>query len=457
MSSTASVVTKLSAVDPEIRRAFERARERETRSSHLLLAFISTGLLYMLLPGTFLGVWNLLHISSHHTVQAVSDAWIQAHGYAQVFGWVGSFILGIGFYSIPKPREKSSFAFEAGWLTWVVWTVAVGMRWWANVYLTDWQILLPVSAALQLAAFLTFLWIVSGHRMTEGAHQRSETWVWMVIAGCLGFLATLLVNLGATLVISFRSSSPAFPHIFDQRYLVLLTWGTLAPIVWGFSAKWMPIFLGLKPPRWRILFAATLVNAGGVALALAGMTGSSAATLLAGAVLAVTGLRMLDSPAHEPKTKGVHASFPFFVRIAYVWLMAAAILGVYASILDYSGGIWGASRHALTVGFIAMMVFSVGQRVLPGFAGMTLLFSARLMFASLALLNLGCLLRVSSEFLAYQGYAPWAWTVLPVSAVIELAAVTAFAVNMGCTFIFRRQFQNPQSALEVTRLDLGKA
>ena len=31
-------------------------------------------------------------------------AWIQAHGHAQVLGWIGSFILGIGFYSIPKLR-----------------------------------------------------------------------------------------------------------------------------------------------------------------------------------------------------------------------------------------------------------------------------------------------------------------------------------------------------------------
>ncbi len=68
-------------------------------------------------------------------------------------------------------------------------------------------------------------------------------------------------------------------------------------------------------------------------------------------------------------------------------------------------GIWGASRHALTVGFIAVMVFCVGQRILPAFAGMRLLWSTRLMFAGLLLLTTGCTLRVSSEVLAYQGYA----------------------------------------------------
>jgi hypothetical protein len=51
------------------------------------------------------------------------------------------------------------------------------------------------------------------------------------------------------------------------------------------------------------------------------------------------------------------------------------------------GGIWGASRHALTVGFISVMVLSIGQRILPAFAGMRLLWSTKLMFAGLLLLS----------------------------------------------------------------------
>ena len=46
---------------------------------------------------------------------------------------------------------------------------------------------------------------------------------------------------------------------------------------------------------------------------------------------------------------------------------------------------------------------------------------------------IGCTLRVSSEVLAYQHYAGWAWSVLPVSAVVEMAAFTLFAVNLTAT------------------------
>jgi hypothetical protein len=145
---------------------------------------------------------------------------------------------------------------------------------------------------------------------------------------------------------------------------------------------------------------------------------------------------MFEPPRKEAKTRGVHSSFPFFVRAAYGWLLIAGLLGVAAARWDTSGGIWGASRHALTVGFVSVMVMSVGQRILPAFAAMRLLWSSSLMFVALALVVAGCTLRVSSEILAYQDYAVWAWSVLPVSAILELVGLTAFAVNIFGTFIF---------------------
>jgi hypothetical protein len=132
----------------------------------------------------------------------------------------------------------------------------------------------------------------------------------------------------------------------------------------------------------------------------------------------------------------VHATFPYFVRAAYVWLLVAAGLGVWAAFAQgETAGIWGASRHALTVGFVAAMVFGVGQRVLPAFSGMRHLYSPRLMFLSQALLIVGCTIRVGSEILAYQQYLQSAWRWLPVSALIELSAVTIFAISMAATFV----------------------
>jgi uncharacterized protein involved in response to NO len=76
----------------------------------------------------------------------------------------------------------------------------------------------------------------------------------------------------------------------------------------------------------------------------------------------------------------------------------------------------------------------VGQRILPSFCGMRVLWSPKLMLVMLLLLMSGCTLRVTSEILAYQDYAKWAWNILPVSALIELTAVALFALNLIVTF-----------------------
>jgi uncharacterized protein involved in response to NO len=209
------------------------------------------------------------------------------------------------------------------------------------------------------------------------------------------------------------------------------------PFVWGFSAKWMSVFLGLKPVRTNLLLAAVIVNLAGLVLTVAGSASVDVWFFLAAAALAVAALRMFEASINEPKTRGVHKSFPFFVRMAYAWLIVAAILGVGAVWSDHSGGIWGASRHALTVGFVSVMILCVGQRVLPAFAGMRILWSTRLMFLALLLLTIGCSARASCGVLAYQGYAAWAWQALPWSAVLELTALTTSAVNMMGTFLLQ--------------------
>lgn len=414
----------------------DRAISREKALSAMLMTYILTGLLFMLLPGTFLGVWNLLSISRLQAAEAISPGWIQAHGHAQIFGWVGTFILGIGFYSIPKLRKMKPFSLWRAWACWVAWTVGVLLRWSLGIWPWHWQILLPAAALLELAAFVLFFATIGpAHSATGGSPKPWEVWIYAVIAATSGLMLSLILQVLEAFSLASHGTTLAFPHVFDQKYLVVSTWGFLVPMVWGFSARWLTVFLGLRPLRPRLFAVAIAANTLGVIAALFGYFASATIVLLGGAISAGVALRFFEPSIKTPKIKGIHSSFPHFVRVAYVWLIVAAALGIWA---EFSGqpspGIWGASRHAVTVGFIAAMVFAVGQRILPSFCGMRVLASPQLMFAGLALLMLGCTLRVGSEIFAYQGYADWAWSVLPVSALIEMAAVTIFAINLAWTF-----------------------
>lgn len=409
----------------------------EVALQRLVTLYVVTGLLFMLLPGTFLGVWNLISISGRHSLNGLSQAWLQAHGHAQIFGWIGTFIIGIGYYSLSKMGRLMPFAVSRGWASWMLWTSGVTLRWLANVTEWQWRVLLPVSAALQLAAFLIFFLTVSRHKPQSGSTSRVaiETWMKLVISATIAFLLVLLMNQVEAIVLALTGTHPEIPHWLDQRYLFLAAWGFPVLAVWGFNARWLPVFLGLREPSSRGLLVALAASACGIGAALLGQFLIATVLLLAGSVCAVFALRVFQRPLKPAKTLGVSGSFPHFVRGAYVWLLVAAALGIFAALSDSYGGIWGASRHSLTVGFLATMVFAIGQRVLPAFCGMRVLYSKKLMFASLAVLNLGCFLRVASEVPAYEGNFLIAWKILPVSAVTELTAVMLFALNLGITLL----------------------
>lgn len=411
------------------------AAAHDRRKSLMLRAWIFSGLFFMALPGTLLGFSNLMAISTSHGAAPLPAAWMQGHGHAQVFGWIGSFILGIGFFSQPA-RGRSAVRLPLA--CFLLWTTGVGLRWFTGIYGWHWRMMLPVSAALELSAYLVFYRCASGHkRAAQPGAPRPALPVWMltVLVSTFGFFAAVVFNFVECVNLALRGSEPAFPHALDQRYLVLLGWGLLVPVVWGFSARWLPAFLGIAGPSDRLLRLALALDILGVLSGLAGFILLATIFLAAGAFVVPFALQLLRHPHSPAKTQGIHPSFPTFIRIAYLWLTVAAAMSIWAALADRHQGIWGASRHALTVGFAATMVFSIGPRILPHFAGVQAIFSRRLMFVCLLLLQTGCTLRVASEPLAYEGLAAFAWKVLPVSGFFELSAVLLFALNLALTFV----------------------
>jgi uncharacterized protein involved in response to NO len=229
-------------------RASHPAQGAGESAQRLMMAYAITGLFFMLLLGTFLGVWNLISISGGRG-SAISTSWIQAHGHAQIFGWIGTFILGIGFYSIPKMTGRSAQPAARGWIAWLLWTSGVLLRWASGFYHLYWRMLLPISATLELAAFIIFLFSVRSHR-PAGLRKDNEhmpVWILSVLTGTVGFGVALLLNLIIAVYVSLYDTGPGFPLIFEARFLALVSYAFIVPTIWGFSARWLPTFLGLKP------------------------------------------------------------------------------------------------------------------------------------------------------------------------------------------------------------------
>jgi len=304
---------------------------RERNKSWMLRAWILSGLFYMALPGTLLGFSNLMSISAHHGLGSMPAAWMEGHGHAQLFGWIGSFILGIGFYSQPargrtaQPLQMVCFGF---------WASGVLLRWLANVYEWHWRPLLVISSSFEVVAILLFLAAARHHKLPESSRpgvprKGMEAWMIAVLLSTAMLTAGIVFNFVECLRLAFFGAIPSFPHVLDQKYLLLLGWGFLAPVVWGFSARWLPAFLALNPPRARALRLALGLDFTAIAFGIAGKLVVATTLLIAAAVAVILALRLFEKPRGQAKVQGIHSSFPVFIRIAYVWLAIAAAMSAW--------------------------------------------------------------------------------------------------------------------------------
>jgi hypothetical protein len=364
-------------------------------------------------------------------------AWIQAHGQALLFGWVGTFILGISLYVLPKFMGRPMTRFELAWTAWGFWTAGVTCRWWAGFGAEHWRIGLLGSAILQLAAFvvsLYALWFARKAAKAKGAPKQSPFGLgsWLGRVGFLSLGLALVMNLIMSIEVVRNVAAPVYPMDANRAFLVISLWGFAVPVALGYSTRFVTIFLSLEPSAQSVT---TWLTGGVVAVVASALLHQFLlADLLALGLTAVGiwALRVFRPSVRTPKRIGVYRHYDAFVRLAFAWLIVGAVLGVAAGLRPDLAGLGGASRHAITVGFLATLIFSIGPRILPSFLNSRELWSPRLMAATLWLISFGCLLRVSSESVAYSGTGV-AWKILPVSAFLELAGVVVFTVNMVMT------------------------
>lgn len=428
-------------------RAYKRDRQNplrgndplpERRAARVLSVFILTGLVFVALPGTLLGVWNLLTISGAHGSTRVSTAWIQAHGQAQLFGWVGTFILGISLYVLPKFMNRMIRKFDFLWLIWAVWSGGAAWRWLVGIGMPYWRIGIVGSTALQLLGYGLAQYLLWFDRPDPDPSNPPKPFPgdlasWLGVVGFAAFGVALLLNFGISVGLAWHANQPVLPATADRIFLIVSLWGFAIPVAWGYSTRFVTIFVGLRTPlqsaaRWLAAGIATIV------LVVLFRQFRLADILAAIATLsAVWVLRIFGRSVREPKRIGVYRHYPAFIRLAYFWLVVGAFLGIWADFEPQFTGLGGASRHALTVGFLAMLIFCVGPLILPSFLAGRELRSPRLMGASLWLLAVGCLLRVTSEAVAYSTTGGWSWKVLPVSGLLELSAVGFFVLNLAWT------------------------
>lgn len=415
--------------------------------------FFKSGIAVVLTLGAAWGVYLLLRIALTGRFAAAGFHEVNAHGHAQIFGWVGLFVMGFAYQAFPRFKHTSLAWPRIAFATLGMMLVGVVVRslaqplattlpaaWWAAVGAS----VLEVTAITLFAANIVTTWRRSGKPLAfyDG-----------YILAALGWFVVQAVYEGVYLTATLSATGMERIHLAATWQIPLRDvqiHGFALMMILGVSQRIFHHFYGLPQPNPRlsrsllvILNLAVVGEVAGLILkrlsgpAWAGLWYGSVIVLAASVVILVWNWRIYSTPQdHDRSLK--------FLRTAYGWLLLSlamlVLLPAYqhgvlpwfapaseASRIGFSHAYYGAIRHAITVGFISLMIVGVAAKVVPTLNGIP---SRRLtaLWGPFVLINTGCALRVTGQTLT--DFTAAAFPIAGVSGLLELAGLALWGGHL---------------------------
>jgi hypothetical protein len=417
----------------------------EAASETLYKRFVFGALFVALTAGFGLGLVNLTRIALAQSFYEISGVLKQIHGHAQVFGWVGLFIMGVAFHAVPRMKMQALRHVRAAKCCFVLMLVGVFLRVTAQPLARHsvGAVGLLISGILELAAVGSFVWLLGGAVLrSEQEREPYEKFIWASV----GWFAVLAVwNLGIVFQM-FLKRSVGIPSLQDALWIHAAFFGFIANMIFGFSLRVLPHFLGLRETKtWAANVAFLLWN---VAIFLrypVEQLAWAASVLEAIAIiLFVWALGVFAPRRTKIEIKGVDNTFAWFVYLGYAWLLIAAATPFHADVFRLSAS----SRHTMAIGFVTPLIFGVSYRVLPIFNGVNL-WSPRLMRVSFWHLAVGSTLAISMALNNVFG-TTWSYAWSGIAGFLVFAALMMFAVNITMTLRTRAEKFTRGSIVKLT-------
>ena len=441
--------------------------------------FFLAGIATVLTLGCVWGAINLLAIGLKQNFSTISYSWILAHGHAMVFGFVGFFIMGFAYQAFPRFKHTSLWRPKLAFSSLPLMIIGIALQTVAHLIVPS-GLAIPLellAATIQLVSVIIFalaIFITTRRANKPEAYDRFvyAALVWFVVAAIANPIIFKLFELpGSRDQLLFNLATFNIPY----RDVQLL--GIAIVMILGVSLRFLPHAYALREPsaRWRTFLFWGVNGAlvvGGISF-IAGMAGRNHWLLmlqwLSTIVLLVIALGTprqyrLFGPVPQNETDRSLK----FIRAAFIWFIVATAMlvfvpvynfGIYmpltGSRIPFSHAFFGAYRHAITVGFIMMMIVGVSSKVVPTLSGVDKGRTASL-WPTFILLNLGNAMRVT--FQIATDFTPNAFPIMGISGFIEVVGLTLWAYELVRNMRFGRVLERETALanlLDTTKLAIA--
>jgi uncharacterized protein involved in response to NO len=411
--------------------------------------FFLAGIATVLTLGCVWGAINLFTIGLKQNFSAVSYSWVLAHGHAMVFGFVGFFIMGFAYQAFPRFKHTDLWRPRLAFSALPLMLAGIVLQTVAHMWIPVSLSIEILAATIQLLAVINFGTVIV---MTARVAKKPENYDRFVYAALFWFIVAAIANPiifklfelpGDRQQLLFNLATFNIPY----RDVQLL--GIAVVMILGVSLRLLPHAYGFSEPSrsWQrfIFWSVNGALCAGVILFIAGMSGGNhwllaahwltTILLLAVAVGTPFQYRLFGSVPENENDRGLK-----FIRAAHIWFIAATAMLVFTPVYNFaiympltgsrspfSHAFFGAYRHALTVGFIMMMIVGVSSKVVPTLSGVDVR-RARSLWPTFVLLSLGNVTRVS--FQIATDFSPQAYQIMGISGFIEVVGLALWGYEL---------------------------
>lgn len=407
--------------------------------------FFTAAILIGLTAGAGWGGYLLWRIGDAGSFTAVPVHQVNAHGHAQVFGWVGLFIIGFCYRILPRlwgePLVRPFvvpivFAgMTIGLLLSVVGEAAAGA--WQGA-----RAAALVGGTLEATAVAVFASQIIATFRRSGSPL--APWSAFVLAGVFWFVLMAVFSAwytSATLAAGTRAELLAYVSTYQAVLRNVQIHGLALFMISGMSLRLLPELFGTpRTPDGRawlglgVLLAAAAVES--LAFLAVRLTGrhAYAGLMYGGWVLFPVGVALIALPWRLWRPLPRSDRSAKFIRAAWAWLLISLsmmlLFPAYQRVsgLAFSHAYYGAIRHAVTVGFVSLIIMGMAGRVAPLLRGCASGHHLPSLWGPFLLINAGCFARVASQVSSDWHDAPF--RIIGLSGVLEVTGLAWWGVHL---------------------------
>lgn len=306
---------------------------------------------------------------------------IQAHGWAQLQGWAGLFVAGMGLRVLPRFAGRRPISRKLSLAVFVLLFAGVVARTSAQAV---------ASGAVASAGLLVgqLLWSAGASvfgLMVIGVlvrgRGRGQSWHALALAGAAWWLAWSIAAVVAG--IKATSHDGFVPYLFDDSMAWAVMLGSIGNFTWAIQSRSVPVFFGRKPPTLRrIALPASLLNGGTLLVFVAGwLDFSTSVARISGAGFCAAGIGLVLIAPVAGSCWGTATRLRPRARSAARFVLvannAAVLCGMFlawagaSTLVDgelAAQGARDAARHVFGLGVITMLIIGMAQLIAPFFA-----------------------------------------------------------------------------------------